>query len=83
MKWQPIHTAPKDQWVLCWVMQRDPKPGDEDCPENPGELPGACAVMVFDQGEWQFVWSEDQGSDEYGPTHWMPLPQAPRRQIGE
>jgi Protein of unknown function (DUF551) len=72
--WRPIHTAPKDGTdVLCWVVQRDPKPGDE-------EDRGSWAVMYFDGecGEWTFPFGDDCGYvDEYGPTHWMPLPEPP------
>jgi Protein of unknown function (DUF551) len=37
---------------------------------------GSCAVMYFD-GEWRILFGDDDAEAEYGPTHWMPLPEPP------
>lgn len=68
--WQPIETAPKDQWILGWSQKRNrvdmwkwddqkynkhPKPYCEDAFRM-----GVC----FDR--------------EHQPTHWQPLPNPPK-----
>jgi len=33
--------------------------------------------MYFD-GEWRILFGGDDAEAEYGPTHWMPLPEPPK-----
>ena len=60
-QWQPIETAPKDGKVLCLVN------GDE--------------VLLLERylinGLYQWQAHHSSWPDEYQPTHWVPLPEAP------
>lgn len=66
--WMPIETAPKDGTrVLLYVVH----PGDEY----------AIAVgdpdgwRYIETGYWEGVWEHEHAG---APTHWMPLPEAPK-----
>ena len=64
MKWQPIETAPKDgAYVLLYV----------------GAICDDYAVAYWDGTCWNMGSQEYEGGPEFGaPTHWMPLPEAPK-----
>jgi hypothetical protein len=67
--WQPIETAPKDgTWVLAHRA-------DWTLPENVQWHQGV------NRGYWQTMdngWVSASQQKTCGPTHWMPLPPAPR-----
>lgn len=75
-RWQPIETAPKDADVV--LLYR----------EGWGVQPGYWYDMVGsgDDGPPRWIATETQGLSGGtmgdGPTHWMPLPQAPERTSG-
>lgn len=63
MKWQPIETAPKDGTpIICF----HPSDGFSD------EM--SIDVLWWDMGAW--LYNAEPVADQ--PTHWMPLPAAPR-----
>ena len=66
-EWQPIETAPKDEYVLV------------SC--GPGGMIEACQPTEF-VGK-QYTWIDSYGNPVVGPEHWMPLPVPPRAPTGE
>lgn len=64
--WQPIETAPKDG---TWIMVYWPTMGI-------GQYP---FVVFWDEG-WQPARYSDRDYGEAFPTHWMPLPAAPKKE---
>jgi len=64
-QWKPISTAPKDgSYVILYV------------PDEDSELTIACWIY----GDWRsWVWSEDCWQNVLNPTHWMPLPEPPKK----
>ena len=64
--WQPIETAPKDG---TWIMVYWPTMGI-------GQYP---FVVFWDEG-WQPARYSDRDYGEAFPTHWMPLPPAPKKE---
>jgi hypothetical protein len=71
MKWQPIETAPKDGTIVLLY-----------CPVNDGSL-----IDHFSAGQFESFapYQKEMGKEgswhhylEAEPTHWMPLPDAPR-----
>lgn len=85
--WQPIETAPKDGTkILIWRDGWDYAPvawrDAIDCDE------GSFGAWVFADhlclgvGDGCLGWNEDI-EDGHMPTHWMPLPAAPRHEPGE
>lgn len=69
-EWRPIETAPKDGSGFLAFWETNTRLDDR-----------SYGVVVFHRGEWC---SPDNYSDTYGdPTHWMPLPAAPRHEPGE
>jgi hypothetical protein len=82
MTWQPIETAPKDgSRVLLWAFF-DPNYG-------PYPKSGASTVAYWSEMKQDWLW-EANGRHCYAmgtinwfpknelPTHWMPLPEAPK-----
>ena len=66
MSWQPIETAPKDGTTV--IAYR---------PTTPPHIEGM--YWVGENDSWH--WSYDGDSPREGgqqPTHWMPLPEAPK-----
>jgi hypothetical protein len=71
VNWQPIETAPKETEILVWF----------------GPAVGVKSVSYTDSGSGFSFWCVDDGKlgpfpvrrycDPY-PTHWMPLPEAPK-----
>lgn len=82
MKWQPIETAPKDEFVLLY------EDGAMRCGRLEGGkwAPAEIPVLVDEFGN-QIVSREiamtrpgqrlELSGFLYEPTHWMPLPEAP------
>ena len=63
MSWQPIETAPMDGTPFLAFVKY---------PHNLGTV---FVVMHFDDiGRLLVSWDHD---NEFSPTHWMPLPEAP------
>jgi hypothetical protein len=73
-EWQPIATAPRDgTWVLAH------RAGDWTLPE----------LVQWHQGVnhsyWQtmeYGWPTKSSQATCGPTHWMPLPAPPAKEVG-
>jgi len=69
MEWQPIETAPIEKPVDLWVIDKD---GD------------GCRICgaVFKGNSWVTGFDDEYGTHylDYTtfPTHWMPLPPAPK-----
>ena len=75
--WNPIATAPKDQWILCYQ------------PRNKGFTDGHCYVCkwAYNDQFWYdkvsdilFIKEGEDYTVRYltcVPTHWMPLPEYP------
>jgi hypothetical protein len=66
MIWQPIETAPKDGTVFLAYW----KGHIRECSVLPRD-----DGLVWDFGTWKF---HERFSPQYIPTHWMPLPEAPK-----
>lgn len=81
--WLPIETAPKDRTEIlaCWPKR---KLDDDECPT--GEITGYAQCVTAWQGFWiepdyleahgSFYFEDEAFAD--APTHWMPLPAAPK-----
>jgi hypothetical protein len=84
--WQPIETVPKDgrAVILCWAIDANGRP--IDWTEN---METACVFIQiaswhedYDGGEW--VVYADMIVDpilHFSPTHWMPLPLPPCKEV--
>ncbi len=82
-EWQPIETAPKDGTVIRVGWR---SPGDTEMQEwfamqwghiqQNGLFPGKVGMWVAPGGG--LTWNDDGGD---GPTHWMPLDDAPEGPI--
>lgn len=59
--WQPIETAPKDGTAVLGMLIGSNIP----------------PPMRFMSGGWVISWDHHRLSEWDGPTHWMPLPEAP------
>lgn len=69
MSWQPIETAPIDEWILAYEPEQIGGEGSIIYVVHKTQL--GSRVGFFDgEGYWQLF-----------PTHWMPLPEPP--EIGE
>jgi hypothetical protein len=66
MTWQPIETAPKDEWILVFME-------DED--DYMGRIHAGRHNKVANGHLW--VIGHHFASDLSKPTHWMPLPEPP------
>jgi hypothetical protein len=69
MEWQPIETAPKNQYILL-------------CLGGKGWSVGCWNENIWDGDDKNWgVWVRDEESDTepfyLTPTHWMPLPELP------
>ena len=71
-EWQPIETAPRDGTSILGF-----RPGDTFS----GHMITAiywCGSSPVDSGWWALCEAGDHSaSDEFDPTHWMPLPEPP------
>ena len=72
-KWQPIDTAPKDGTLILAHL-----PDSDDC-----YVIGWCDKAkdirsYFNADGWCIAWDGESLSDWSQPTHWMPLPDAPK-----
>jgi hypothetical protein len=70
-EWQPIDTAPKDGTaILIWPAQ-SALTGSTEC---------MTISYVVRWHDWKEAWIEASGEeyDTFYPTHWMPLPEAPK-----
>ena len=68
-EWQDISTAPKDgSAILIWPAQSS-FTGDD------------TISYVVRWNDWKEAWIEASGEeyDTFYPTHWMPLPLAPKK----
>jgi hypothetical protein len=77
-RWQPIETAPKDgSMFLCWVsaVRHTRIDGEFGLPGDVSE-PDFCQ---WNGNGGDGYWDNMMGQigDEYGVTHWMPMPAAP------
>lgn len=63
MTWQPIETAPKDGTTI-WAFEGGAQ----------------TSVRWCEYDYWELIVTGDGAidSDEFSPTHWMPLPEAPQ-----
>lgn len=71
--WQPIETAPKDGTaILAWPIWG----GGFYSPEGETQI---AYVMRWE--ERKSIWVEASGEEymQCSPTHWMPLPPAPKK----
>jgi len=67
-EWQPISTAPKDGTAfLGWLPERVGYFARQDI--------ATCSWTEWGSGRWR-VNGHNSASDQ--PTHWMPLPEAPK-----
>ena len=76
--WQPIHTAPKDQWVLTYDLVGV-------VPSNQSRF--VVAKWAYDD-QWWYDVVLTRTDDEYEnwikeyltccPVYWMPLPEPPK-----
>ena len=76
MIWQPIATAPKDEWILMteWrPIETAPKDGTDVLVW----CGGAMFIAYMEVGRWFF--DRTDHSVKPLPTHWMPLPPAPKK----
>lgn len=62
--WQPIETAPRDDTAVLAKLTKSDIP-----------MP-----VRFRNGEWVVTWDGYVLSNADGPTHWMPLPEAPKQE---
>lgn len=91
--WQPIETAPKDGTnILLYapaavyqgkaVTERLTY-GHWEEPEHGkylGDCGGECRCPEYDEAPPPYWYSDDGGfTEEYPPTHWMPLPKPPAK----
>ena len=69
MQWQPIETAPKDgTWILIF----------RSTPHTNMEL--GCALVYWD--DHFTCWHDGEyHSDHYDPSHWVPLPEPPPKEV--
>lgn len=76
--WQPIETAPKDgTWVLVYGEGTD----DEEVSRKVAvaQYTNYLNGGTYDESWWQFAWYDGGYYGRfYNPTHWMPLPEAPK-----
>ena len=70
MEWQPIATAPKDEFVLLRG------------PSGYTTIPFVCTTgrmcSEYHKGRWIDHANDDLTDWGFEPTYWMPLPQAPK-----
>ena len=68
MTWQPIETAPKDgtQILAYWPA-----------PDYAPDAPCTCNTWRSQGTIDNWVTPYEESRPELGPTHWMPLPDAP------
>jgi hypothetical protein len=88
--WQPIETAPKDgRKLIVWYTNRNLKPRtvfarwltDEQAAETDGDGVGLEAGWYECVDNWADY--TEVAIHEGEPTHWMPLPAAPKREGGK
>lgn len=66
--WQPIETGPQDgTWVLTFTPSRVPQQAVMRW--MPGATREQSKWVTEDRGDWYV----------FGPTHWRPLPDPPKR----
>ena len=76
-EWQPIETAPKDQYVD--ILAAEPNEDDPGsfmqyvCTWAPAEFLSPDKPRKKMRYGWMVL-----GADEMNPTHWMPLPEPPK-----
>ncbi len=74
--WQPMETAPRDGTL---VLLFDPEVVwiDWDAEDERGNVPKVPKPMYV--GWWRGCWElAHYSAFSFRPTHWMPLPEAPR-----
>jgi hypothetical protein len=84
--WRPIETAPKDGTPILLF-------GDDRVTSGHWSAPSAIPRLIYQDGfapepewdEWEPYWASWDGgfTDDYPPTHWMPLPAAPEATASE
>ncbi|MCS3691990.1 hypothetical protein ABIF07_001094 [Bradyrhizobium elkanii] len=70
MSWEPIETAPRDGTVVSATWQ------DTWAETGTRHRPIHLEAMYFEEGSWWYAYDGDGPARP--PTHWMPLPEAPR-----
>ena len=80
MEWQPIETAPKDgTWILVYGDGTDDEA--EQRKVAVAQYTNYLNGSTYDKFWWQFAWYDGGYYGRFdGPTHWMPLPEAPNGQ---
>jgi hypothetical protein len=78
--WQPIATAPKDgTWILLAGGMCDDESDNQERIASGQWTNYRNNATDEKYGRWQFSWNDGGCAGEYEyPTHWMPLPTAPK-----
>lgn len=86
-EWKPIDSAPKDgTQILGYGLAEWQSGGDSKVEADPARSKLHTLVIFWDapqeweyrtQGRWLSV-SNNPYNDVVSPTHWMPLPEAPK-----
>ena len=72
-EWQPIETAPKDG---TYIIAYFPSHGRREAYAESAYF--VDLELEDDPGRGVWVWSQDGDEPQVQPTHWMPLPEAPK-----
>ena len=70
MEWQPIETAPKDKFLLLC--------GPSGYTTTPIVFTTGRMCSDYHKGRWIDHANDDLTDWGFEPTHWMPLPDAPK-----
>lgn len=84
MEWQPIETAPEEEWVIVTGGQVDEGHFDDFSP-IPSAVVAILAEPWHNGNPWWIVSPYDSAAvmlTYSNPTHWMPLPTSPERANG-
>jgi hypothetical protein len=81
MTWQPIETAPGDFFPACIIRALPRKPGSQMI-APPLSGPPEFFVGYRSDDDWMVPMHDGTrlkalDQDDWTPTHWMPLPEAP------
>lgn len=73
MKWRPIETAPKDGTIILVYGYWDGELSEKDIEREVWKA-------HFNLGTWCLDGSEFYAVEIANPTHWMPLPEPPKKE---